>query len=146
MKLVDRTKQKGKAKTKRRAKLKIVTKKKSRKLLDRPKRKAAHRAPLLAGRHKAKRGGARHNAGRFSLFRPKIRTRAYPVLDNAAGWKIFDKLAKQTGLSGSDLFNLGLRRLAAEFGTTLSKATAIAMARRLADIDYKFAKRASAAA
>jgi hypothetical protein len=107
-------------------KKKLIAKGKSRNLLAHPRK------------GKSRRGGPRERSGRFSLFRPKVRGRAYPVQDNEEGWKLFDRLAKQSGLSGSDIFTLGMRYLARE-NPQLSKESALKISKNLAEHKF-FAK------
>lgn len=104
------------------------------KLVTKKKKIVAKKRSLLTGKSRGakKSGGPRERSGRFSIFRPKVRGRAYPVQDNIGGWKLFDKMVKSSGLSGSDLHNLGLRLLAREF-PKLTKESGIAMGRRLDD-------------
>lgn len=90
---------------------------------------------LTAGKPKRRRTvGLR--TGRFSLFRPKVRGKAYPVQDNIAGWALFKRLTKQTGLSGSDLFTLSLRLLAREY-PALTHKSAVAIAARMDERTFK---------
>lgn len=129
----------GKAKMKLVGKIKSRTKKKLTLIGKRKTSPRRVKKSLLGGKRKVSaRGGPRQRSGRFSLFRPKVRGRAYPVQDNTAGWKLYDRLIKQSGLSGSDVFTLGMRLLAREF-PELSKESAIGLAKRLNEHEFKLA-------
>jgi hypothetical protein len=137
MKLVKKTKGKMKLIAKKApGKKKLIAKKKGTLRLVGKKKTARPKRSLLGDTER--RGGSRTHAGRSSLFRPKVRTRADPVQDNAAGWKLFDLLAKQSKCSGSDIFNLGMRLLAREY-PGLTKESAAALGKRLAEHEYELA-------
>lgn len=124
----------AKAKAKAKPKMRLVSKSKK------TKKSAAVKKSRLTGKRvkKTARGGPRERSGRFSLFRPKVRGRAYPVQDNTAGWKLFDRLIKQLKLSGSDIFTLGMRLLAREY-PEMDKESAMALAKRLNEHEFKLA-------